>query len=114
MPSTAPGPQQSQSGSLSFCLRCNKSLSSVQGHTFQNKLDHSTALKCTTCSLLHMPMIKRSTVTCLIVGSLLTLLNQGDLIIFGQFSSAMLWKIPLTYFVPFGVSTLSGLLNTRR
>ncbi|MBO55217.1 MAG: hypothetical protein CL886_06085 [Dehalococcoidia bacterium] len=59
-------------------------------------------------------MLKRSTITCLIVGTLLTLLNQGDVIISGLLTSALIWKIPLTYFVPFGVSTISALLNTRR
>jgi len=41
-----------------------------------------------------------------VVGTLLTLINQGDLLFAGQFPP--LWKILLTFFVPYGVSTYSS------
>ena len=43
-----------------------------------------------------------------IVGTLLTAINQGDLILSGNLTAAAAWKIPLTYMVPFCVSTYVG------
>lgn len=43
-----------------------------------------------------------------IVGTLLTAINQGDLILSGNLTATAAWKIPLTYFVPFGVSIYVG------
>lgn len=42
----------------------------------------------------------------LIIGTLLTIINQGDMIINGTFPP--LWKIILTYLVPFSVSSYSS------
>lgn len=43
-----------------------------------------------------------------IVGTILTAINQGDLILDGTLSAEHAWKIPLTYLVPFCVSTYAG------
>ncbi|MGI9203450.1 MAG: nitrate/nitrite transporter NrtS [Woeseiaceae bacterium] len=43
-----------------------------------------------------------------IVGTLLTAINQGDLILSGDLTVAAIWKIPLTYLVPFSVSTYAS------
>lgn len=43
-----------------------------------------------------------------IVGTLLTAINQGDLILSGSLAAATIWKIPLTYLVPFSVSTYAS------
>ena len=115
---TIPEPSQPKANTSHCCVKCNKILRNTKGHTFQVKTESPistfSVTKCTICALLHVPMLKRSLITSLIVGSLLTALNQGDLIVSGQMTSTLLWKIPLTYLVPFGVSTVSGLLNTRR
>ena len=115
---TIPEPSQTKANRSYCCIRCNKILRDTRGHTFQVKtespLSTFSIIKCTTCALLHVPMLKRSLITSLIVGSLLTALNQGDLILSGQMTSTFLWKIPSTYLVPFVVATVSGLLNTRR
>ena len=58
-------------------------------------------------------MLKRSLAVSLIVGTVLVAINQGDFIFSGNFQIAMVWKIPLTYAVPFIVTTLGGLLNAR-
>lgn len=42
----------------------------------------------------------------LIIGTLLTIINQGDMIINGTMPP--LWKIILTYLVPFSVSSYSS------
>ncbi len=49
------------------------------------------------------PQLRRSLSVSLIVGSALIAINQGDLIALGQWPP--LWKIALTYIVPFLVTT---------
>ncbi len=43
-----------------------------------------------------------------IVGTILVAINQGDMILAGQLDASAAWKIPLTYLVPYCVSTYSG------
>jgi hypothetical protein len=59
-------------------------------------------------------MLRRSGLAAIVVGTVLTLLNQGDLLVSGQWSHALYWKIPLTYCVPFLVATYGALTNSRR
>jgi hypothetical protein len=59
-------------------------------------------------------MLKRSFLASLVVGTVLTVLNQGDILLAGQWSSALYWKIPLTYCVPFMVATYGALTNSRK
>lgn len=54
-------------------------------------------------------IVIRSLKVGLIVGSLLTLINYGDILLMGEFVPAMMWKIPLTYCVPFSVSTYASI-----
>lgn len=49
----------------------------------------------------------------LIVGTILTMINNGDLLIQGVVTPVMIWKIPLTYCVPFCVSTYAGVQAVR-
>jgi hypothetical protein len=44
----------------------------------------------------------------LVVGTILTVINQGDAILTATLTPVLLWKIPLTYVVPFAVSTYSA------
>jgi len=43
-----------------------------------------------------------------IVGTILVAINQGDAIIGGSLDAAAAWKIPMTYLVPYCVSTYAG------
>lgn len=43
-----------------------------------------------------------------IVGTILTAINYGDLILNGKIDPSAYWKIPLTYLVPFCVSTYAA------
>lgn len=54
-------------------------------------------------------VVARSSRAALVVGTLLTLLNQGDDLLGGRYSPALWWKIPLTYVVPFLVATYGAL-----
>jgi len=58
-------------------------------------------------------ILRRSIVTCLIVGALLTVINHGDELIRGEFDSTMAWQIGLTFLVPFVVATISGAAAVR-
>jgi len=58
-------------------------------------------------------MLGRSTAIALVVGTVLVAINQGDVLLGGRFTSAMIWKVPLTYAVPFLVATWSALVTSR-
>ncbi len=55
----------------------------------------------------------RALATAVVVGTILTLINQGDHLLRGELTTAMLFKIPLTYLVPYTV-TVWGALAARR
>ena len=58
-------------------------------------------------------MLRRSSLIALAVGTILITINQGDLLLRGQWNDSLLWKVPLTYAVPFLVATWSALINGR-
>lgn len=58
-------------------------------------------------------VLRRSAAASLVVGTLLTAINQGPELLSGQFTPAMAWTIPLTYLVPFCVATWGALSNSR-
>ena len=62
-------------------------------------------IKCLRCAIRHGLMLRRSLMACLVVGSILTLLNQGDILFSGPRTVSLLWKVPLTYLVPFLVAS---------
>lgn len=70
--------------------------------------------RCLRCALRHRPLLRRSALTALVVGTLLTLINQGTDLAAAHASAALLWKVPLTYAVPFCVATWGALGNSRR
>lgn len=49
---------------------------------------------------------RRCALIALVVGTIITAINQGDLLAQGAASASVAWKIPLNYMVPFVVSTL--------
>ena len=76
--------------------------------------DGGMIIKCHICAARHTPMLRRSLIVSIVVGTVLTLLNQGDLLIAGDWTEPLYWKIPLTYCVPFMVATYGALSNGRR
>ena len=64
---------------------------------------------CARCYVGSRAVVRRAFVTAAVVGSVLTLLNQGDVLLAGDFPPALLWKIPLTYAVPYVVTTWGAL-----
>ena len=86
-----------------------RQVSAEQSH-YRQERDVS---KCVRCALRHRPLLRRSLYAALVVGTILTLLNQGDTLLAGSWSNSFYWKIPLTYSVPFIVSTYGALTNVR-
>ena len=74
----------------------------------------SEIFKCLFCAIRHMSMVTRSLKVAVAVGTVLTLLNQGDSLFSGAWPNARYWKIPLTCCVPFLVATFGALSNIRR
>jgi len=108
-------PQYVHEQSLPTCYKCNRILTLGEGNIFKSTNPSSEPItKCRSCALMHIPMLKKSAITAIVVGSILTVLNQGDLILSGGITITLLWKVPLTFMVPFCVATFSGLANTRR
>jgi hypothetical protein len=65
--------------------------------------------------LIDAPLVRRSARVAVVVGSILVALNQGDQLLAGSFDFAMTWwKLPLTYLVPYCVSTYGALSNGYR
>lgn len=107
----------------SRCAKCSRGLRDGWSFVFAVKAETGgpaandgrvAAPKCLLCSLRHWPMIKKSLMAAVVVGTLLTLLNQGDFLISGNWNPALYWKIPLTYCVPFVVATYGALSNVRK
>jgi len=59
-------------------------------------------------------MLRRSALTALVVGTALVAINQGAVLLAGQFPPSLTWQIPLTYAVPFCVASWGALSNSRR
>ena len=100
------------------CVRCGAGIRARKGFGFKSQSDVTSGdvlptLKCFACALRHGPMLKRSIIAALVVGTILTLLNQGDVLLSGIWNNALYWKIPLTYCVPFMVATYGALSNSR-
>jgi len=93
------------------CTNCKCTLR--DGRTFTFKKPGGDRILCLSCSLYHKPMLKRSFITAVVVGTLLTFLNQGDHLFAGTWKPTMYWKVPLTYCVPFMVATWGALSNSR-
>ena len=70
--------------------------------------------RCLRCALTHGPLMRRSLIVAIIVGSILTAINQGNVLLSGEFPPSLYWKVPLTYAVPYCVATTGAILNGRR
>ena len=94
------------------CERCHRLMN--EGMAFALGTSMGDILKCLGCALRHTPMLRRSLVVAAVVGTALTALNHGDRMVTGNWASALLWKVPLTYMVPFVVATWGALSSARR
>ncbi len=93
------------------CAGCARPLR--PGLTFRFQAASGLVVKCSGCAVRHPPVLRRSFGIAAAVGTLLILINQGDVLLAGPRPAALLWKVPLTYAVPFLVAICSALLNSR-
>ena len=107
------------SGQIAPCERCNRSYGKGWSFAFKKPVpkgaaDGGVIIKCSRCAILHAAMLQRSLLVAVTVGTILTLLNQGDILFAESWKGALYWKVPLTYCVPFCVATYGALSNSRR
>lgn len=88
-----------------YCEVCRRPWA---GYRFQGG-----AFRCGRHALTYRPVLRRALLTALLVGSVLTAINQGDHLLHGEVTRGMALKMALTYCVPFAVST-SGALGAAR
>ena len=100
--------EEAQVAAAVHCVRCAREVTG--GFVFTGP--QGPLRKCLRCALRHGPMLRRSFWTALVVGTILTAINQGTLILAGSFPLVLLWKVPLTYCVPFCVASWGALSNT--
>jgi hypothetical protein len=79
---------------------------------YQFRRDASDPL-CLVCAILYRPVLSRALYIALIVGTILTIINQGDVLLAGEVTPLVVAKIVLTYAVPYSVSTFSALSANR-
>lgn len=53
-------------------------------------------------------IVKRASITALVVGTILVVINHGDALLKGQLDNSHLFKIVLTVLVPYMVATVSS------
>ena len=93
------------------CAGCQRSLHGRPAFQFQTGA--GPILKCGACALRHRPMLRRSLGIAAVVGTILLVINQGDLLWRHEWPPSLAWKAPLTYLVPFVVATWGALVNGR-
>jgi hypothetical protein len=87
-----------------LCLACHKR---------EPRFRLAGETRCLRCALTYRPMLRRSFLTAIVVGTVLTAINQGTTLLDGNLPASLAWKVPLTYAVPFCVATWGALVNSR-
>jgi Mg/Co/Ni transporter MgtE len=67
------------------------------------------ALRCWGHAVFYRPVFRRALQVSAVVGTTLFLINQLDVVLSGKVTALVIFKIALTYLVPFLVSTYSAL-----
>jgi hypothetical protein len=93
-----------------ICDRCKETINNSSYLVSSNGVTEHRHLL---CFLRYFPMLKRSFWAASLVGTILILLNQGDFIFAGDFYKGLVWKMPLTYLVPFCVATWGAVTNSK-
>jgi hypothetical protein len=94
-------------------LTCDNCGAALADSAYEVKAGSARLHICFRCVLRYRPFIVRAVFIALFVGTFLTLVNQGGIIIDGDWPAALYWKVPLTYSVPFCVSAVSSILASR-
>ena len=89
------------------CASCHRSLVETSRFVLDGQV------RCLSCAIRCRPMLRRSALTGLVVGTILVTINQGAALLTGDLRASLIWQIPLTYVVPFCVATWGALSNSR-
>jgi hypothetical protein len=92
---------------VAACAHCGRMLRAASGFVLGGQR------RCLWCAVRDRPMLRRSAVTALVVGTVLVAINQVGALDAGQFRPALQWQIPLTFTVPFLVASWGALSNSR-
>ena len=111
-----PQSQPSDETPPAACQNCGRPARPGRAFAFRPRQasPEDATVKCLLCAPRHGPMLRRSAIVAVVVGTILTLLNQGDSLFVGHWNNALYWKIPLTYCVPFLVASYGALTAARR
>ena len=93
--------------------QCASCQGTAPGRCYRFDTPTGPIVKCTPCALRHRPLVLNGLKTAALVGTVLTAINQGDVLLHGAITGAVLAKIALTYVVPYLVSTSGALAATR-
>lgn len=74
---------------------------------------HDDGMRCRRHALTYWPVCGRAIRVALIIGTILMIINQADVLLSGNVTPLVVAKIGLTYLVPFSVSTYSALAANR-
>jgi hypothetical protein len=92
------------------CASCQ---TDAPGRRYRFDTPTGPVMKCGRCALRHRPLVLNALKTAALVGTALTMINQGDILLHGVIAGVVLGKMGLTYLVPYLVSTSGGLAATR-
>ena len=92
------------------CVRCGH----ARGPRFRFDVAGAAGLLCPRCGGRDRALVRRSLRVALVVGTILTAINQGGAIVTGARTWSLAWKIPLTYTVPFVVAMWGALTSLRQ
>lgn len=83
------------------------------GSFFRVNTPTGPTLRCLRHTLGYPPLLRRSFITALVVGTILTAINQSGHLLRGEVSGSLVGRIALTYCVPFCVATWGAMVNSR-
>lgn len=75
--------------------------------------DGGAVLRCLRHALAYGPLLRRSARVAAIVGAVLFLINQADVVLAGHLTFGVAAKVALTFLVPFSVATYAALAASR-
>ena len=80
---------------------------------YQFRSGAATDSRCLRHALVYPPVSGRALRVAAVVGTILFVINQADVVLGGQLSALTIAKIGLTYVVPYSVSTYSAIAANR-
>jgi len=94
------------------CDVCGRTVAPGGGYLFLTP--GGPTFSCTRCAVRRRPIAYKALQTAAVVGTVLTVINHGDALLVHHLTLDLLWKTPLTYVVPYLVSTHGALSISRR